>query len=327
MSMADVLSDARHSFRMLRSSPGFTLAALAALAVGIGANTAIFSVVNAVLLKPVPYPEPDRVVVFQTTSPQGAFNAGSPAKFQHWREQTAVVVGRSRLPVERRQRTRGGGLPEQLRAEPGVGELLPPVRRTRPSRPHVQRGGGPPRRRPRRGPEPRSLDAALRERPRRPREDDLAQRRPPHGDRHHRPRLRRARSSARLPSSGFPSSSIRRPPTRATTSRSRAASSPGCTLEQAKARLALSAIRVQPEVPRRSRARTRTSASSHCGMRSSATCGRTLWILLGAVSFVLLIACANVANLLLVRATGAQARDRDPRRHRRRPRAGSSGSC
>jgi hypothetical protein len=115
MSMADVLGDARHSVRILLRSPGFTLAALSALAVGIGANTAIFSIVNAVLLKPVPFPEPDRLVVFQTTSPQGAFSAGSPAKFQHWAEQTSVVQDVAAYRTNVVNYT-GGGFPEQLRA-------------------------------------------------------------------------------------------------------------------------------------------------------------------------------------------------------------------
>ena len=67
----------------MRKSPAFTLAAVAALTLGIGANTAIFSVVNAVLLKPVAFPDPDRVVIFMNTSPQGTGPAASPAKFQH----------------------------------------------------------------------------------------------------------------------------------------------------------------------------------------------------------------------------------------------------
>ena len=71
--------DLKHSLRMFGKNPAFTVAALAALALGIGTNTAIFSVVNAVLLKPVPFPEPDRLVMFMNTSPQGSGTAASPA--------------------------------------------------------------------------------------------------------------------------------------------------------------------------------------------------------------------------------------------------------
>src|SRR5204862_6008859 len=85
------LKDLQHSLRMFRRSAGFTIAAVAALTLGIGTNTAIFTVVNAVLLKPIPFPEPDRLVIFQTTSPQGSGNAASPAKFAAWSRQDSVV--------------------------------------------------------------------------------------------------------------------------------------------------------------------------------------------------------------------------------------------
>src|SRR5512141_1998530 len=89
--METFLRDLRQSVRMFVKTPAFTLAALAALTMGIGANTAIFSVVNAVMLKPVGFPDPDRVVIFMNSSPQGAGPAASPAKFMHYRQQTSIV--------------------------------------------------------------------------------------------------------------------------------------------------------------------------------------------------------------------------------------------
>src|SRR5215469_12605452 len=111
--METLLQDVRHSLRSFRQSPGFTAAAVAALTLGIGTNTAIFSVVNSVLLKPAPFPEPDRLVLFMNTSPQGSGPGASPAKFQHWREQSSVVQEVSAFRNGVANLT-GGAFPEQL---------------------------------------------------------------------------------------------------------------------------------------------------------------------------------------------------------------------
>jgi predicted permease len=110
-----LLHDLKHSLRSYRQTPGFTLTALATLALGIGVNTAVFSVVNAVLLKPIPFPEPDRLVVFMNVFPQGSSSACSPAKFQHYREQTSVTqdVAAYRSGVVN---LTGGTFPEQLQS-------------------------------------------------------------------------------------------------------------------------------------------------------------------------------------------------------------------
>ena len=77
--------------RSYLKAPGTTLVLIVTLALGIGANTAVFSIINAVLLKPLPYPEPSRVMVFETTAQAGSPFAASPAKFNLWRRDTRVL--------------------------------------------------------------------------------------------------------------------------------------------------------------------------------------------------------------------------------------------
>jgi putative ABC transport system permease protein len=88
--MGDFRNDFKYSLRMLISNPAFTVTAIAALAMGIGANTAIFTVVNAVLLKPLTYPDAGRIVRFMNTSPQGSGTSSSPVNFNLWKAQTSV---------------------------------------------------------------------------------------------------------------------------------------------------------------------------------------------------------------------------------------------
>jgi predicted permease len=89
--MDTFLRDLKHSVRIFTQTPGFTIAAVASLALGIATNTAMFSVVNTVLLKPFAYSDPARIVMFQNlVQPAGVGGTGSPTEFNWWRQQTGA---------------------------------------------------------------------------------------------------------------------------------------------------------------------------------------------------------------------------------------------
>jgi putative ABC transport system permease protein len=92
--MSTLISDLRYGLRLLRHAPGFTAVAMGALALGIGANTAIFSTVDAVLLRPLPYADPDRVVVVWEDSTAAGFPRNTPASgnYIEWKKRNHVFA-------------------------------------------------------------------------------------------------------------------------------------------------------------------------------------------------------------------------------------------
>jgi putative ABC transport system permease protein len=115
-----VIQDLRFGLRMLRKNPGFTAVAVLTLALGIGANTAIFSVVNAVLLRPLPFDQPDALVKLYHTPPQVSFPgiatfALSPANFLDWRSQSQTFEAMAAIGFARFTLT-GKARPEAIPA-------------------------------------------------------------------------------------------------------------------------------------------------------------------------------------------------------------------
>ena len=300
--MESFLRDLRQSLRMFAQSPAFTLAAVAALTLGIGANTAIFSVVNAVLLKPVDMPDPDRVVVFINTSPRGPGGpAASPAKFMHYRQQIEIVQDVSAFNTGVMNYT-GGNFPEQLRSGRVSADFLKLVgapmllghsftaEDDRPNGPKVavisrslweSRLNADPNvvgKSISLGNEPYTIIGVLntfdfREYGPTPQVWTLFQFDPNSADQGHY-----FQSMARL--------------------------KPGVTVKQAYDRMQTSANDYRAKFPKAIGPQAGFGVLSVRDALVRNDTKRSLYIYLGAVGFVLLIACANVANLLLVRATG-----------------------
>jgi len=115
--MPSLIADLRQALRLLAKNPGFTMIALAALALGIGANTAVFSVVNAVLLRPLPYPEPDRLVFVARKYRDGSTSLStSLPKFNVWKQHDRTLEAMAAYDMAGPGFNLGGGEnPEQVR--------------------------------------------------------------------------------------------------------------------------------------------------------------------------------------------------------------------
>src|SRR6185503_3386444 len=111
--METLLKDLRYGVRMLTKNPGVSLIAVLTLALGIGANTAIFSVVSAVLLNPLPYDNPDRLVAIWENVPEHGRWRVAPANFFDWKKQNTVFQDVAAFGAATVTLT-GDGDPEQL---------------------------------------------------------------------------------------------------------------------------------------------------------------------------------------------------------------------
>jgi putative ABC transport system permease protein len=301
--MNTLLNDLRYAARRLQRAPGFTLIVTLTLALGIGATTAIFSVVNGVLLAPLPFREPERLVRVATTA-RGAENLSSPLDFLDYRTNNTSLAGlvaydRYNLSLTSADR---GAEPQRL----DVGAVTADFFGTLGTTPALGRGfaagedavGAPPvvvlsdgLWRSRFAADPRvvgrtvTLDAR-----------DYTV-------------VGVARAGLTFPERYdaivplvFDSSTIA-PDNRGAHSISLFGRlKPGVTVERARADLAAIAARLAEQYPQSNTGFGATVAPLQENLVRDVK--PALWILLGAVAFVLLIACANVANLLLVRVLG-----------------------
>jgi len=290
--------DARHALRALARTPGFTLAAVAALALGIGATTAIFSVVDAVLLRPLPYRDPEGLaVVFNH-----GFTAVSPANLLDWKRQATRLSG---LAAAESWGTNlgGGDRTERLEGVHVSADLFPMLGVT----PLQGRLFGPEEDRPG---SPRAVLLGYRLWQRRFGGDPGIVGRPILLDGEAHTVVGVMPRGFEFPPFWATGAELWAPLALADRSANREAESlrafarlaPGASLAEARAELAAIAARLERAYPGTNRDVTLRALDDvvvgHVRL--------ALYVLLGAVSFLLLIACANVAHMLLARAAARQ---------------------
>ena len=301
--MQTFLQDLKHALKMFRESPGFTATAVAALTLGIGANTAIFSVVNAVVLKPIPFADSDRMVRLMNSNRETGNVGGvsSPAKFMHWRAQTEVLEDVAAYRSNSMNYT-AGDIPERVTAnqvsEAYFRAFRAPIIQGRGFAPKEDLPG-----------EARTAVLSYDFWNRRLAADPgiIGKSLSLSGDSY--TVIGVVGEGLDLREFGDPELFVLFQFDPNTTDQGHyfqtvARIRPGVTIEQAQERLEASGDVFRERFPNamgeNAGFTVRTLQESMVG----AGARRTLWVLFGAVGFVLLIACANVANLLLVRATG-----------------------
>jgi len=124
--LEDALADARHAVRVLRRNPALTAAAVLTLALGIGANTAIFSAVNAVILKPLPFPRSDRLVALGEDNAERSWHmqTAAPANMYDWRAQVAAFADVAAYTYPRPAVLTGIGAPRPIQTTPVTGNFF-----------------------------------------------------------------------------------------------------------------------------------------------------------------------------------------------------------
>ncbi len=124
--MDNLLQDLRFAFRMLARKPGFTVVAVVIMALGIGANTAIFSLVRAVLLRPLPFHEPNRLVMVWEDASFIGFprNTPAPANYADWKARNEAFEDMAAL-ASRSFNLTGDGEPEKVQAYGVSAEFFP----------------------------------------------------------------------------------------------------------------------------------------------------------------------------------------------------------